>query len=164
MGGSDPALCWAVLHRFPPGRDGPSCQQQGFFYLTGWAVGEGSGTASRIFPFSGEKSIFCSPFPQAARGQPHTVPSGPSCSQRQVSVPCDVSDIEAGLTPCVQGLQELPLELGILCHIILHQVGFVLEQQWGAHLGEGIVSEHHALPLRGVPALPKPPGLPTGVL
>lgn len=72
---------------------------------------------------------------------------GPSCSERQVFLPCDVSDIEAGVTPRVQGVQELPLELGIFCHIIFHQVSFILEQQWGTHLGEGITLKHHALPL-----------------
>lgn len=85
-------------------------------------------------------------------------------------LPCDVSDIEAGVTPRVQGLQELPLELGIFSHIIFHQVSFILEQQWGAHLGEEITLKAPcpAFGAHGareqVPALPKPPVLPTRVL
>lgn len=93
---------------------------------------------------------FAGTIPQPARGQPHSAlwqHLGASCSQRQVFLPCDVSDIEAGVTPCVQGLQELPLELGIFCHIIFHQVSFILEQQWSTHLGEGIMVKHRALPL-----------------
>lgn len=83
-------------------------------------------------------------------GDRHTVlwqHFGPSCSGKLVFLPCDVSDIEAEVTPRVQGLQELPLELRIFCHVFFHQVSFILEQQWGTHLGEGMMLKCCALPL-----------------
>lgn len=55
--------CWGVLHRFHlhSWQERSICQQQRLLCPAGCGTGEGSGTATRIFPFSAEKSIYCSP-------------------------------------------------------------------------------------------------------
>lgn len=109
-----------------------------------WGAGGASGTDTRISPFSAEKWIYCTPLLREKNlrqtSREHTVlwrQVGPSCSEsQQAFLPCDVSDIKTRFTPRVEDLQELALELGIVSHVIFHQVRFILEQQRRAHLGE----------------------------